>query len=216
MEKTQKTLTASQRLEGLEQAMSMLDQQMANITTNLQTTINAVTLLSKKVEAMVRLGNSTQQINSVNIAAELININIQELEEKVQELKNRGMAVEASEVGENSFLVGRELGAETSDVENARIQFPIFGLNQEVKEKLLKKKVGDIIDMGAGRNRLELTEIYNIVLPNVSQKNSGQGSSASSDGSEPSASSESSAVSDSSTSSESSEGSGTDTGSNEG
>ena len=171
MEK-QKTLTAVQRIEGVEQALSLLDQQVGNLTTNLQMTINAVTLLSKKVEAMINLGNSGKALNSANIAAELVSINIQELKSKVDDLKERKMAVEATVVEENSFLVGRELDPETKEIASERIQFPLFGLKQEIKDKLIGKKVGDILLLDEGRNLLEITELYNIVIPQLSESDS--------------------------------------------
>jgi len=169
MTKETKSLTASQRLEGLEASLSAIDQVMGNITTNLQTAINALTLLSDKVDAIVRLGNSGKSVNSATVAAELIAINIEDLKSRVEDLQGRGMAVLATEIQENSFVVGRELGEETKEVTNERIQFPLFGLIKETKDKLIGKKVGDIVTMGKGRNLLEITEIFNIVVPEIEQ-----------------------------------------------
>ena len=165
MENNATKMTASQRLEGLEQAVALSDQALGNVTMNLQTAINALTLLSKRVEAMIRLSNKGHPTTSENVSAEIVEINVEELSEKVEELKNKGVAILGDAIQENSFVVGRELSPETKNVVNKRMQFPVFGLKKKTKELLLGKKAGDIVTLEEGRNLLEVTEVYNIVAP---------------------------------------------------
>lgn len=165
MENEKKNLTAAQRLEGLEASFALLDQSVGNLTMNLQTSINALTLISKKLEAIVRLGNAGQQITSKSVANEIIQMNVEDLQERVEDLKAKGVTEPAEVVAENSFVIGRELLPESKEVSTPRIQFPMFGLKPERKAKLLGKKIGDIIQLEEGRNLLEITELYNIVVP---------------------------------------------------
>ncbi len=166
--KEKKPVTASQRLEGLEAAVSMLDQSLANITSNLQKTVDAVNLISKRVEAIVRAADAGS-LTSQSVSAQVVNMNIEELKEKVDSLISQGVAVPSEQIQENSFVVGRELDPSSKDIQNPRLQFPVFGLKPETKEKLMGKKVGDLIDIEEGRNTLEITELYNIVIPAQSQ-----------------------------------------------
>lgn len=170
METDTKKMTAAQRLEALEQAMALTDQTLGNVATNLQTVINALTLMSKKLEAVIRLGNEGKAINSANVASEIVEINVQELAEKVEDLKKKGLAVSAEEVQENSFIVGRELDPETKEVTNRRMQFPLFGLKKEKKDLLMGKKPGDVVLLESGRNLLEILEVYSIVVPSVPEE----------------------------------------------
>jgi uncharacterized coiled-coil protein SlyX len=170
MNKENNKLTASQRLEGLEQAFALTDQTLGNLSMNLQTAINALTLLSKKLEAVIRISNAGKQISSASVAEEIIDMNAEELKEKVDDLKKKGIAVDGDVIQENSFIVGRELNPETKVVSNKRMQFPLFGLKQEKKGLLLGKKAGDIVTLEEGRNLLEITEVYNIIVPSMTKK----------------------------------------------
>lgn len=160
-------MTAAQRLEGLEQAMALTDQTLGNIATNLQTSISALTLLSKKLEAVIRLGDAGKAITSAAVANEIIDMNVEELAEKVADLKEKGVAVDSEIVEENSFIVGRELSPETQEVVNKRMQFPLFGLKKDKKDLLIGKKAGDIVTLEEGRNLLEIMEVYSIVVPSA-------------------------------------------------
>lgn len=167
MDQKQKTMTAAQRLEGLEQAFALTDQTLGNLAMNLQTAINALTLLSKKLEAVIRLGNSGKAINSANVAAEIVDMNAEQLEKKVEDLKAQGVLAAGEVIQENSFIVGRELNPETKEVVEKRAQYPMFGLKPEAKESFLGKKVGDVVTVKEGRNLFEITEVYNLVVPSA-------------------------------------------------
>lgn len=170
METDTKKMTAAQRLEALEHSAALADQTLGNFATNLQTVINALTLMSKKLEAVIRLGNEGKSVNSVNVAAEIVQMNVQELVEKVEDLKKKGLAVVSDTVQENSFVVGRELDPETREVTNQRMQFPLFSLKKEKKSMLVGKKPGDIVQLESGRNLLELLEVYSIVVPSAPEE----------------------------------------------
>jgi hypothetical protein len=167
MEKNNKTLTAAQRLEGLEQAFALTDQTIGNLTMNLQQSINALTLISKKLEAVVRIGNAGKQISSANVAEEISLMNEEELEQKVEDLKSKGVMEAGETIQENSFFVARELDPETKEVRNRRVQYPIFGFKKETKDQLLGKKPGDVFQLEAGRNLLEIVEVYNLIVPSA-------------------------------------------------
>lgn len=167
MEKKEQTKTALQRLEGLESAASLLDQAIANLTTNLQNTMDAFSALSTRVEAIIRCGSEGLQINGQNISAKLIEIHTEDLKAKINDLVEKGLAVSSEEIKENSFVVGRELDPQTNELANPRIQFPLFGLKKELKEKLLGKRFGDTVQVSEGRNILEVMEIYDLTIPSL-------------------------------------------------
>jgi hypothetical protein len=170
METDTKKMTAAQRLETLENSAALTDQALSNVATNLQTVINALTLMSKKLEAVIRLGNEGKPVNSANVAAEIVEMNVQELVEKVEDLKKKGLAVATDIVQENAFIVGRELDPETREVTNRRMQFPLFSLKKEKKSLLVGKKPGDVVQLESGRNLLELLEVYSIVVPQAPEE----------------------------------------------
>jgi enamine deaminase RidA (YjgF/YER057c/UK114 family) len=169
--------TAAQRLEMLEnqtqqivQALQVLDQSLGNITTNLQSLINAVSLLNKRVQGIINVSESGKSISSGAVADDVVMQNVKELEGKIEDLKKKGIAVSADQVQENSMVVGRELDEQDGTIVAPRVQFPVFQLNEDKKEKVLGKKVGDIVSFEEGRNKLEITELYNIVVPKAAQQ----------------------------------------------
>jgi hypothetical protein len=158
-----KKLTASQRIEALEgQYMASIqnNQILAGEIDNLRQTLTAV---ARRLNATISAGEKGDLSNdSVNDF--LMEENTKELVDKVIYLVEQGVLEKSDEeIGEKSFIVARELDAE-SNVVNPRIQFALASVLDEVKAHILGKKAGDVIDsQEEGGLLLEITEVFNIV-----------------------------------------------------
>lgn len=167
--KQQQKLTAAQRIEGLENALSGVmrnNQILAGEIDNLRQTIGA---LARRLNATIKSGESGSLSNdSVNDI--ITQENIAELKGKVDFLLEQGvLEASDSEITDRTFIVGRELD-EDRNVINPRIQFAVASVIPEMKDLLLGKKVGDVIknDQGDGL-LLEVVEVFNI--PEKVEKN---------------------------------------------
>jgi prophage DNA circulation protein len=162
-EQKQKTLTASQRLEGIEQALTTMDQAFGNVSARLRDIGAALKLLSEKVDAIVQANATGVQVNNEVLDNIMSERHAAELKGKVDDLVNSGVLVAAQEIGESSFFVFRELNAETGKVESLRTQFSYLNLTDEWKKEFKGKKIGDTIRREGGATVVEIEEIYDIV-----------------------------------------------------
>lgn len=166
----EKKLTAAQRIEGLENALSesreISDAQTQNIEflakqmDGLRQTISA---LARRLNATIKSGEAGGVSNEM-VTKLLVDENVQNLKDKVEYLKEQGVLAETEDttIGDRSFVVGRELD-EDSNVVNPRMQFALASLTPEAKEKINGKKSGDIIkDFSGDGLVLEITEVYAI------------------------------------------------------
>lgn len=159
----QQKLTASQRIEALENMHLTANQNiklLAGEIDNLRQTMGA---LARRLNAAIKVGeNGNISNNAVNDL--LIQENTSELKGKVDYLLDQGVleASKRGEVGEKSFVVGRELD-EDRNVINPRIQFALASILPEIKTLLMGKKVGEVIKNEAGDGLLmEVVEIFDI------------------------------------------------------
>jgi len=174
----EKKLTAAQRIEGLENALASLgeikDAQTENINIlagqidGLRQTIAA---LARRLNATIKSGDSGN-VNSDVINRILVEDNVQELKDKIDYLKEQGILeeTEVKEIGDRSFIIGRELDEESNEV-NPRMQFALASLTPEAKEKVKGKKAGDVVkDFSGDGLTLEITEVYAIAEEKNQQK----------------------------------------------
>jgi uncharacterized coiled-coil protein SlyX len=82
-----KNLTAAQRLDALEQGLAMVDSTIGELFNTLDRTTRAITLLSKKLEAIKRAADITDD----QIAKILQDIDIDDLKSRVDDLINKNM-----------------------------------------------------------------------------------------------------------------------------
>lgn len=162
-----KNLTASQRLDALENGLAMVDGTIGELYNTLDRTTRAITLLSKKLEAVKRASGLTDD----QVAKILQEIDIAELKARVDDMVSKGALRPAETLaGDMSFVVARELKRDTKDILEQRIQFPMFNQPEMLKTALNGKKVGDIVDYGEKYNLVEILEIYEVALPESSKK----------------------------------------------
>jgi hypothetical protein len=163
MTNQQKKLTATQRIEGLEAALSGANQNVQFLAQEIDKMRQMITSLARRVNATIKAGENGSVSNEA-VQNLLVEENVQELKGKVDFLLDQEVLKPTSKkkLHDRSFVVGRELDEE-KNVINPRMQFAIASLNKEVKEKLKDKKVGDFVENFSGDGlSLEITELYDI------------------------------------------------------
>lgn len=158
-------LTAAQRLEGLEQAVTTLDGALRNIVNTVDMLHQAIKILGNKTDAIVKATNRGAEMTDETISAIMVENNVTELKQKVTDMVTTGLLVQSEIVEEQSFIVGREIDPDTKKVANPRIQIGMSSLTQAAKDMMLGKKTGETVDFGNGKLSIELEEVYRIVTP---------------------------------------------------
>jgi hypothetical protein len=124
--------------------------------------------IGRRVNATIQAAEGGQITNdSVNNL--IVLDNVKKLEAQVKQLTDMGVLSAGNEVGENSFVVGRELDA-NGKITNPRLQLAASTASEAFKGVLLGKKLGDIILVDAENNvSFELTELYDIKQTEVTE-----------------------------------------------
>lgn len=160
------TLTAAQRIEMLEKTLQT-HRQMINIIAEEMDKIQQTQLaLAQKVEATIKV--SEQQDLEKKVTQFMVDQQIKDLKDKTDLLISQGALSPAEEVGQNSFVVGKELTKE-GEVVSPRTQASVASLPQEVQQNLVGKKAGDLISFGEGKLSFMLEEVYEIATATEKQ-----------------------------------------------
>jgi len=162
MSKQQK-LTASQRIEGLENALAGANQNMQFLAQEMDRIRQTITALARRVNATIKAGETDGVSNDV-VNKILVEENVEELKGKIDFLLEQKVLekTKKKKIHERSFVVGRELDEE-SNVVNPRMQFALASLNEEAKTKVTGKKIGELVEDFSGDGlTLEITELYDI------------------------------------------------------
>lgn len=184
--KEQKQLKASERLSSIEQSLMIFDSninqiakrigelEMINFNLSRENEIlkDALQLLNEKQLGMIGLLNEGKELSDENINDKITILKEAALKEKIDKEVKDGKLKPVDVVGDNSVLVSREL---TKDgvVENPRLQFLVGRLVEELKDKFVGKKVGDLVLGEENKLDIEITEIYDFVENElVGQENS--------------------------------------------
>lgn len=170
----QSKLNASQKLELLEMACKSQSQQIVAMSEEIERLGSIVTALAKRINAVVRSAEEGHQISSKQVNSLLVSDAAKELEDKVIFLVDQGILVSDndSSIGELSFVVGREINSDGEEV-NPRIQFAVKSLEKEGQEKVLNRKVGDLIE-GEDGISMEITQLFSIVEPKLNASESSE------------------------------------------
>lgn len=164
-----KKVKATEKLAALEQLTMSMARRVGELELILYTHSReseilkeALQLINQKLDAVVMLSASGASLTDENINSAIVSMKEQELKSRVDAYVQEGRLIAIEEVGGESMIVGRELN-ESGVVENPRIQFLVGRLIDELKEKFVGKKVGDLIKGENGKLDIEIMEIYNIV-----------------------------------------------------
>lgn len=158
-----KKMTAAQRIEHLEGTIMGIYKNFDILANDIDQLRNTITGLAKRLNATIEAAESgtvnNEQVNNI-----IIQQNVEELKAKVEFLVEQGVLKKSEEnvVGENSFVVGRELDGE-KNVLNPRLQFAFATLNETGKELVKGKTLGDLVKNENNDGHLEITEIFDVV-----------------------------------------------------
>lgn len=163
-EQKPKQLTASERIDNLENTMMSLYQTADNIARDVLTIKDAIKLLGNKVDAIVKASVAGKPLTDENLASIMIENNVTELKGKVDGLITQGILVTEETVSADSFVVGREVD-ENGEVQNPRLQFAVASLQNDLKDKLIGQKTSSVVVFEEGKLSFEVMEVYKIQSP---------------------------------------------------
>ena len=160
--KQTKKLTAAQRIEALENQLIGAGQNFQVLAGEIDNLRQTMAALARRLNASIKAGEQGEISNDA-VNQLLVEENTAELKGKVDFLIEQGVLEEAKDdsIHEKSFVVGRELDEE-KNVINPRIQFAIASIAPEVKELLLGKKVGEVVQNKDDGINLEVLELLDI------------------------------------------------------
>lgn len=123
---------------------------------------DALQLLHEKLDAVITLQNRELPLSDANINEAVVEMKVNSLKERVEEMLQQGSIKPVDVVGEDSLIVSRELNKE-GKVENPRLQFLVGRLIDELKSKFVGKKVGDLVQGEENKLDIEIMEVYDLV-----------------------------------------------------
>lgn len=163
MKTNKKEMTAGQKLQALEAAVTTLDQALYNMSKQVAALREAMSLINDKLTSVVEGLSTGAQINDAVLDQLNQARKLNELKGKIQKLVDDGIAQKAETSTENSILVFREMNNDGT-VANQRIQAAVVSLEKSVQEKLIGKIVGDkVVLQDDAASYLEIEEIYEIL-----------------------------------------------------
>lgn len=165
-----KKVKASERLSAIESALvstqrrvGELEMIVFNLSRENDILKDALQLLHEKLESVIALSNEGKSLSNNNINEKVVMLKEQALKDRVDDLVNAKQITAAEEVTDNSLVVARELN-KNGTVENPRIQFLTSRLVEELQNKFIGKKVGELIKGEEDKLDLEIMEIYNVTI----------------------------------------------------
>lgn len=165
-----KKIKASERLSAIESTLvptqrrvGELEMIVFNLSRENDILKDALQLLHEKLESVIVLSNEGKSLSNNNINEKVVMLKEQALKDRVDDLVNAKQITAAEEVTDNSLVVARELN-KNGTVENPRIQFLTSRLVEELQNKFIGKKVGELIKGEEDKLDLEIMEIYNITI----------------------------------------------------
>lgn len=152
-----KKRNASQRIEDLEQALMAAYQTLNQMAGDLSTIKEAIKLLGNKSDAVAKAAGLSDDV----ISAIMVDNNVAELKSKTDNLVTSGVLSTVESIAADSFVIGKEVD-DDGKVVNPRLQFALSSLNQDLQDKLVGAKVGDVVTLQEGKLKLEVMEVYKI------------------------------------------------------
>lgn len=159
-----KQMSPSERLQGMEMAIATVDQALYNMTRQIATLTEAVSLLNEKLSSLMVASQTGQPLTDQIIDEISMARKEEELKKKIQNLLDKGSVSPSTEISETSVVVARQMN-KSGEVENRRWQFVVSSLDKDTQGLMLGKKVGDFVEFkNSPDSYLEIQEIYDIVL----------------------------------------------------
>lgn len=161
MTQNKDTRSASQKITDLENALMSLYQTADNMARDLGTIKEAIKLLGNKVDSIVKAASAGEPVNDTVIARIMVENNVEELNQKVKGMIAQGVLKSQEQIGADSFVVGSE-NDDQGAVINPRLQFALFALQPDLREKFIGGKAGDVLTLQEGKLKFKVLEVYEI------------------------------------------------------
>lgn len=158
--------SATQKIADLENAAMSLYQAVDNMARDITTLKEAIKLLGNKVDSIVKATSRGEALTDEVLSRIMVENNVEELSQKVKVMVAQGVLAPQEQVGEDSFVVGSELN-ENNEVVNPRLQFALFALQPEIREKIKGSKPGDVLTLQEGKLKFKVLETFQIQEPNA-------------------------------------------------
>lgn len=123
---------------------------------------DALQLVHEKLDAVISLQSNGIPLTDENINETVVKLKEASLKERVDEMVRQGTIRPVDQIGDDSLVVSRELNQD-GKVENPRLQFLVGRLVDQLKNKFVGKKVGDLIKGEEGKLDIEIIEIFDLV-----------------------------------------------------
>lgn len=166
---TEQKMKASEKLKMLEDRLfqaqkrvGQLEMLVYNMSRENDVLKEALQLIDSKLNAVVTLTQNGGQLTEDNINDAIMQSKANSLKAQVEEFVNQGTMKPSDEVTKNSFVAIREFSKDGKLV-NPRLQFYMPRLVEELQNKFLGKKVGDLVVGPEDRLDGEIMEIYEVV-----------------------------------------------------
>lgn len=161
--------SASQKISDLENALMSLYQTADNMARDVMTLKEAIKLLGNKVDSIVKASSSGEAINDAVISRIMVENNCEELANKVKTMVAQGVLASQEQVAEDSFVVGEEVN-EQGEIANPRLQFALYALQQDLRDKFIGAKAGDLLSLQEGKLKFRVSEVYQIQQPKAAEE----------------------------------------------
>lgn len=162
------SLTAAQRIENLEKTVDGIRKMIQVVAEEMDKLQQTQLALAKRLDATLKVA-SEGELNEEKVNAFEVESQVKAMKEKVDLLVSQGALTETDSVPEkNGFVIGREITKE-GEVVSARTQATLSTLPKEVQDKLLGKRVGDLVSFEEGQLSFQVDEIYVIENTNEQQ-----------------------------------------------
>jgi hypothetical protein len=154
-------ITAAKRIEMLEQSNANLKKMIEILAEELDKLSQGVVSLGKRFDASLNVA-AQGELNDAKVDEYLMNQQIIEFKNKVDLLIQQGVLVSAETItDENHFVVGKEMSKE-GQIVSPRTQVAVNSLEAKIKEQLIGKKTGDLIEFDEDKLSFLIDEVYSI------------------------------------------------------
>jgi hypothetical protein len=162
LEATVKSLQTA--LQEIAEANQTLALQLASVTMNLNNSIKRNNVLRSELRAMIEIVSSGEKLDAKAISDKVIAANVEELKKRLETLKKNKLIEKAEDIQADGFVVAMQTDKD-GNVVNARMQFLVSDMDDEIQSKILSKRAGETVIFGGEEPDLYIMEVYKTVNP---------------------------------------------------
>lgn len=161
--KEEKAKTAGERIETLERTVGTLRKMIEVMATEMDKIQQSQIAIAQRLDATLKVA-SEGELNEKNVNEFVANYEIKRMKAQTDVLIEQGVFVPSETLEASGFVIGRELDKD-GVVISPRTQAAVASLPEEVKEKLIGAKIGDLVTFSDDKLSFQVDEIFSIVTP---------------------------------------------------